>query len=99
MATITIQSEEQTEKGWRFCVAVDGQGDAITYSVTLDKEYWEELTGSRSHVLTPEELVRRSFAFLLAKEPKESILKEFDLRIISRYFSDYEGTIKEHSEQ
>ena len=96
MATITIQSEEQTEKGWRFFVAVDGQGDAITYSVTLDKEYWEELTGSR---YAPEELVRRSFAFLLTKEPKESILKEFDLRIISRYFSDYEGTIKEHSEQ
>ena len=99
MATITIQSEEQTEKGWRFFVAINEQGDTITYSVTLDKEYWEELTGSRSHVLTPKELIRRSFVFLLTKEPKKSILKEFDLRIISRYFSDYEDTIKEHLEQ
>jgi glycine/D-amino acid oxidase-like deaminating enzyme len=38
-----------------------------------------------------EDLVRDSFAFLLQREPKESILKEFDLSIIKRYFPDYEG--------
>ena len=39
----------------------------------------------------PEELVRDSFDFLLAREPKESILKEFDLSVIERYFPDYDG--------
>jgi hypothetical protein len=38
-----------------------------------------------------EELVRDSFGFLLEREPKESILKEFDLPAIRRYFPDYDG--------
>jgi len=38
-----------------------------------------------------EELVRDSFTFLLEREPKESILKEFDLSAISRYFPDFDG--------
>ena len=40
---------------------------------------------------TAEDLVRDSFAFLLQREPKESILKEFDLSVIERYFPEYEG--------
>lgn len=39
---------------------------------------------------TPEELVRRSFEFLLQRESKESILREFDLSVIQRYFPDYD---------
>jgi len=38
-------------------------------------------------------LVRRSFEFLLAREPKESILKKFDLALIQKYFLEYENTI------
>jgi len=34
------------------------------------------------HERNPEELVRRSFEFLLQREPKESILREFDLAVI-----------------
>jgi hypothetical protein len=39
---------------------------------------------------TPEELVRRSFEFLLQRESKESILREFELSVIQRYFPDYD---------
>lgn len=39
---------------------------------------------------TPEELVRRSFEFLLQRESKESILREFDLSVIQRYFPEYD---------
>jgi len=35
------------------------------------------------------ELVRRSFEFLLAREPNTSILREFDLATIERYFPEY----------
>ena len=42
---------------------------------------------------TPEELVRRSFEFLLERESKESILREFDLSVIQRYFPDYDEAI------
>jgi hypothetical protein len=40
---------------------------------------------------SPEELVRESFAFLLERESKESILREFDLSVIQRYFPEYDG--------
>jgi hypothetical protein len=38
-----------------------------------------------------EQLVRDSFAFLLEREPKESILPEFDLSVIKRYFPEFSG--------
>lgn len=41
----------------------------------------------------PADLVRRSFVFLLEREPKESILQSFDLTVIGRYFPDWEGRI------
>ncbi|MDQ6946241.1 MAG: hypothetical protein M3256_08185 [Actinomycetota bacterium] len=34
-------------------------------------------------------LVEESFAFLLVREPADSIMKEFDLPMISRYFPGY----------
>lgn len=39
------------------------------------------------------DLVRRSFDFLLAREPNTSILPEFDLSAIERYFPEYAETI------
>ena len=42
----------------------------------------------------PEELVRRSFAFLLEREPPSSILGSFDLPVIGRYFPEFERVIK-----
>jgi len=39
---------------------------------------------------TPEELIRRSFEFLLQRESRESILREFDLSVIQCYFPDYD---------
>ena len=43
----------------------------------------------------PEELVRRSFEFLLERESKESILREFDLSVIQRYFPEYDQAMTE----
>lgn len=39
------------------------------------------------------DLVRRSFEFLLAREPNTSILGEFDLSVIERYFPEYAEVI------
>jgi len=39
---------------------------------------------------TPEELIRRSFEFLLQRESKEFILREFELSVIQRYFPEYD---------
>jgi len=42
----------------------------------------------------PHDIVRRSFAFLLRREPRESILRRFELPLIGRYFPEYEASIK-----
>lgn len=47
----------------------------------------------------PEDLVRRSFEFLLAREAKESILREFDLSVIQRYFPEYDRVIRLESQK
>ena len=40
-----------------------------------------------------ERLVEASFRFLLDREPKEAILRSFELKVIGRYFPEYEATI------
>ncbi|SVC07305.1 uncharacterized protein METZ01_LOCUS260159 [marine metagenome] len=44
----------------------------------------------------PSDLVEGSFKFLLEREPKEMILRTFDLKIISHYFQEYERRIAEY---
>lgn len=39
-------------------------------------------------------LVRRSFEFLLEREPNTAILREFDLATIERYFPEYPVTMR-----
>jgi hypothetical protein len=43
---------------------------------------------------TPEALVRASFEFLLERESKESILRQFSLSTIESYFPDYPKQIR-----
>ena len=63
-----------------------------THTVTVNPDYYIKLTGGRVSVET---LIRKSFEFLLEREPNTSILRSFDLPIIDRYFPEYESTIKE----
>jgi hypothetical protein len=81
---------EKRGEGGTFLVVVTEGSSRSSHEVTLDDGYYRKLTGAR---ITPEELVRRSFEFLLAREPKESILKTFRLVVIARYFPEYEREI------
>ena len=68
------------------------EGDSQTeHLVTLDNAYYQNLTNGK---ITKEELIKRSFEFLLKRESKESILSRFDVRIINNYFPEYEEKIK-----
>jgi hypothetical protein len=44
--------------------------------------------------VTPDELVRASFEYLLEREPRESILRRFELPDIERYFPGYMAEIR-----
>jgi len=61
------------------------------YNIGLDDEYWQDLTRGK---ITKEELIKKSFEFLLEREPKESILSRFNLRIINQYFPEFEEEIR-----
>jgi hypothetical protein len=74
-----------------FRVRVIEAGSETSHDVTVSPNDYARLAGGK---IEPEELVRRSFEFLLEREPKESILKRFDLSLISRYFPEYEREIK-----
>ena len=74
-----------------FIVTVEENGSRTKHVVTLDNEYYEKLTQKK---ITEEELIKRSFEFLLKRESKESILSRFNLKVINRYFSEYEAKIR-----
>jgi len=80
---IKVEKKNQQE----FIVKVEGK----EYNVGLDDEYWQDLTGGK---ITKEELIKKSFEFLLEREPKESILSRFNLRIINQYFPEFEEEIR-----
>lgn len=88
MAQVQITSEQKTGDGWSFVVSVDGR----EHKVTVSESYWRQLTSGR---VEPARLVEISFEFLLARESASAILGEFDLRTISKYFSEYEKTMGE----
>jgi hypothetical protein len=75
----------------RFRVRVIEGGSESTHQVTLDPKDFARLAGG---AVEPQELVRKSFEFLLEREPKESILSRFNLSVISRYFPEFEREIK-----
>jgi hypothetical protein len=77
-------------KDIEYQVTVEEDGSTTTHVVTLDDQYHTKLTGDR---MSKEELIRKSFEFLLTKEPKEAILRKFHLKEISRYFPDFESTV------
>lgn len=74
-----------------FVVTVEEKGTRTEHNVTLDDDYWRDLTQGR---ITKEELIKRSFEFLLERESKESILAKFNVRIIRSYFPEFEREIR-----
>jgi hypothetical protein len=90
MTDIVVASRTQPD-GWITTVVVsDPDGSSSRHEVTVTRAVLDRLAPGADD---PVDLVRRSFLFLLEREPKESILGSFDLPVIGRYFPDYERTI------
>ena len=66
----------------------DGSG-ATHHEVTV----WPSDIDRYAPGAMPEELIEASFAFLLEREPKEAIMKRFELPVIERYFPEYRAQI------
>jgi hypothetical protein len=82
---------ERAGSGWRCAVRVVDEQSASEHMVTVASADLERLDPVATE---PTDLVRRSFDFLLEREPKESILRSFELPVIGRYFPEYERIIR-----
>jgi hypothetical protein len=82
---------EPSAGGWTCTVTVGGAGDATTHAVAVQAHDLQRLAPGAGD---PVDLVRRSFAFLLEREPKTSILRRFDLTVIGDYFPEWERAIR-----
>jgi hypothetical protein len=71
-------------------VVVVRQGKSETqHEVMLERDLLLRLSPNEP----AEAFVRRCFAFLLEREPKESILRRFEVSVIGRYFPEFEKEI------
>jgi len=86
-----ITEISQAADHWTFLVELGHGEGLIEYSIDVDRDYWTRLTNRR---VEPAELVRLTFQFLLGKEPKELILKRFNLADVVGYFPNYENEIR-----
>jgi hypothetical protein len=96
MARITVITVPPLEdKSWRYNVEItesDGSGSKTIHQVTMDKDYYMDLT-ERGRII-PEEFIKKSFEFLLNREAKDSVLQQFDIAQINDYFPEFEKEIK-----
>jgi hypothetical protein len=91
MTEISV-SAEPTAEGWTCQVDLsDPTGSSTRHQVRITRADLERFAPGAAE---PTDLVRRSFLFLLAREPKESILRSFELPVIGRYFPEYEREIR-----
>jgi hypothetical protein len=81
---------EPIDPGQFQVTVTDGDSQSV-HTVSLSANYYEKLTQKQ---VTQEVLIEQSFRFLLEHEPKESILREFDLPLIGHYFRNYESEIR-----
>ncbi len=77
------------EGGWHCTVTVGDDPGATEHQVQVPTDSLADLAPGS----TPEELVRESFVYLLEREPRESIMRSFELPIIARFFGDYADEI------
>ena len=72
-----------------------GSGET-RHHVTMARDTCERLTLGTN---TPERCIKAAFQFLLDREPKESILRRFDITVISRYFPEFERELPQYLAQ
>ncbi len=93
MLQISVSKHSKVGDAIVFSVEVKEGGGKTEHLVEVSHDYYNFLAEGK---MTMEELVQKSFEFLLEREPKESILSKFNLKKISYYFPEYEKSIKNY---
>ena len=83
-----ISVETIDNNSFKVSVTKDSSTEHI---VLLSDRFHQDVTNNK---LTKTELITHSFEFLLKRESNQSILKKFNLEVISQYFPEYIDEIK-----
>ena len=83
-----ISVEAIDNNSFKVSVTKDSSTEHI---VLLSDHFHQDITNNK---LTKTELITHSFKFLLKRESNQSILKKFNLEVISQYFPEYIDEIK-----
>ncbi len=90
--SVEVQCSGDARVAWTCFATVLDEGRRVSeHEVRVTPE---DLARLAPAAVDPTDLVERSFAFLLEREPPSSILRAFDLSVIDRFFPDYESTIR-----
>ncbi len=84
---------EPAPDGWRCAVTVRDDRGSSAHDVTVGADDAARLAAA-SDVTDVERLLYETFDFLLEREPRESILRTFDLSVVGGYFPEYEHEIR-----
>lgn len=88
MSSTTIDVRPLAEGDpFRFEVTVREGAGQTRHQVTMSRQMWQRLTAGQH---APERCLEAAFRFLIDREPKEAILRSFDVQVISRYFPEFE---------
>lgn len=85
-----ISVEAIDNNSFKVSVTKDSSTEHI---VLLSDRFHQDVTNNK---LSKTELITRSFEFLLKRESNQSILKKFNLEVISQYFPEYIDEIKKN---
>jgi hypothetical protein len=81
VTVVSIASDDPLE----FDVILREGNSESRYAVTMKRRALKDLAPNSS----AEACVEAAFRFLLDREPKESILKRFDIAVIAHYFPEF----------
>jgi len=81
---------DRSGAGWLCRVTVGDAAGATTHEVEVTDEDLSRLAPDAE----VERLVEASFRFLLEREPREAILRRFELPEIGRYFPEYAAELR-----
>ncbi|MCU0482832.1 MAG: hypothetical protein MUC54_00925 [Chloroflexi bacterium] len=90
MTEIDVACEPAAD-GWTCRVTVRDGSSATAHRVAVGRDDVARLAPDAAE---PVALVRAAFAYLLEREPKESILPAFELSVIGRYYPGWEADVR-----
>jgi hypothetical protein len=74
----------------QFDVTIRGAGRETRHRVVMSAADYRRLAGGSCR---SDQCIEAAFRFLLDREPKEAILRRFDITLISRYFPEFEAKL------